>query len=449
MRNGLKIALVTLPIIALGAGFLAYSIKTKAPPARIEASERAFAVRVVTARRGEITPVVRGYGLVAPAETFEAIAQVGGPVAWVNPDLKRGAVLPEGAVLLRVAQEDFALAVAQAEANIRAAQARLAELAVSEENQRLALQIERDTLALKEADLARAIKLNAGGTLPQSGLDAARAAHLAQRQKVQSLEGTLALLPTQRAVQEENVAVAKAALATAQLNLARTEITLPFAARVASVAVEEGRFLRQGEVAATLDGTDMAEVEAQVPVGRLRDLLALSAPDAAAYAADPGTMTTVLQGLDLGAELRLDLGETILTWPGRVARVSDTIDPKTGTLGVIVEVADAYSGAIPGDRPPLTKGMFVEVAISGRPVEGLVVPRDALIGDRLLLAAADDRLAEASVTVRFVKDDVAVIGAGLAEGDRVVVSDLIAARPGMLLAPVEDLALAAELEALQ
>ncbi|HHS94899.1 MAG TPA: efflux RND transporter periplasmic adaptor subunit [Rhodobacterales bacterium] len=450
MRNGFKLALITLPIIALGAGYLAYTVKTKAPPARIEAHERALPVRVITARRGTPAPRVRGYGLVAPAETFEAIAQVGGTVAWINPDLKRGAILPKGAVLLRIAPEDFSLAVAQAEANIRAAQARLDELAVSEENQRAALEIENAALALKQADLTRAEKLNAAGTLPQAGLDAARAALLGQRQKVQSLDGALALLPTQRAVQEENIAVAKAALATAQLNLARTEITLPFTARAASVAVEVGRFLRQGEVAATFDGTEVAEVEAQVPVAQLRALLSLAAPDAAAYAADPTAMTAVLQGLDLGATLRLDLGDDALTWPAHVARVSDKIDPKTGTLGVIVEVEGAYAGATPGTRPPLTKGMFVEVAITAPPVAGLVVPRAALNGGKLrIVTAGDNRLAEVDAQVLFVKDEIAVIGGGLSEGDRVVVSDLVTATPGMLLAPVEDTALAAQLEAAQ
>ncbi|OIP86146.1 MAG: hypothetical protein AUK37_03400 [Rhodobacterales bacterium CG2_30_65_12] len=450
MRNGWKLLLITLPVIALGGGYLAYTIKTAPPPAQVDAAERATPARVITAREGALTPVLTGYGLVTPARSFEAIAQVGGAVAWVNPGLQRGAILPAGAVLLRIAEEDYALAVAQAEANIRAAEAKLAELVVSEDNQRAALEIEAATLALKAADLDRAEKLAAAGTLPQTGLDAARTAHLAQRQKVQSIDSALALLPTQRAVQQEQIAVSRAALATAELNLGRTEITLPFAARVASVAVEPGRYLRAGEVAAVLDETAIAEVEAQVPVARLRDMLRLSAPDVGAYAADPTTMTEVLHGLDLAAEVRLDLGDgAALSWPGRVARVSDTIDIKTGTLGVIVEVAGAYAGAEPGTRPPLTKGMFVEVAISGRPVAGIVVPRAALSGEALRLAGAEDRLETVAVEPILVQDGFAVIGAGLAAGDRVVVSDIPVALPGVLLAPVEDAALAAVLEAVR
>ncbi|HCQ67332.1 MAG TPA: efflux RND transporter periplasmic adaptor subunit, partial [Rhodobacteraceae bacterium] len=319
-----------------------------------------------------------GFGLVAPAETFEAIAQVGGTVAWVNPELARGAVLPAGAELLRIAPDDYDLALAQAEANTRAAQAKLAELAVSADNQRAALEIERDVLTLRADELARVEALREGGSRAQAAVDTARAAWLAQRQKVQSIESTLALIPSQRVGLEANTAAARAAGETARLNRARTTLTLPFAARVAQVSVEEGRFLRVGEVAAVLDGIAQAEVEAQIPVTELRRLLRLAAPDAAAFAADPAAMTAVLRGLGLGAQVRLDLGDDALSWPGRVDRVSDTIDPKTGTLGVIVVVDAAYTSAVPGAQPPLTKGMFVEVGIAGRPVSGLAVPRSAL-----------------------------------------------------------------------
>ncbi len=447
MRSAIKMILMTLPLAAAGAGFLVYTVKTKTPPAQVEQTERAVAVRVVVAAEGAIAPVVYGHGLVAPSRTFEAIAQVAGTMVWVHPDLVKGAVLPAGAVLVRIADEDYRLAVAQAEANIRAAEARLAELAVSEENQKAALAIETEVLALKQSDLARAETLHSGGTVSQSTLDAARAAHLAQRQKLQSIVSTLALIPTQRAVQQEQIAVSQAALATARLNLERTELVLPFTARVASTSAEAGRFLRSGEVVAVLDGVETAEVEAQVPVAELRQLLRLSAPDTTAYAADQTAITAVLRGLGLGAEVRLDLGDEVLAWPARVDRVSDTIDAKTGTLGVIVTVEGAYASAAPGERPPLTKGMFVEAAISGALVTGILLPRHALRQGVVLVVDANNRLAERVVTPVLVQGEIAIVSGGLEASERVVVSDPAVILPGMLLSPIEDQTLAAELEA--
>jgi membrane fusion protein, multidrug efflux system len=142
MKNGFKLVLITLPIAAIGAGILALVVSSKAPPARIEIAERANAVRVIVAQTQAITPTVVGFGLVAPVRAFEAIAQVGGTVEYVNPALRDGQILPAGTVLVRLSPADFNLAIAQARANIRAAEARLAEIEVSEANQRAALEIE-------------------------------------------------------------------------------------------------------------------------------------------------------------------------------------------------------------------------------------------------------------------------------------------------------------------
>ncbi|MCB1358390.1 MAG: hypothetical protein KDK53_18515 [Maritimibacter sp.] len=445
MRNGLKLLLLTLPLAAAGAGYLAYTVNTKAPPAQVETGEIATPVRVITAAETSIRPVVTGFGLVAPAKTFEAIAQVAGTVAWVNPELARGAILPAGAELVRIASEDYEIALAQAEANVGAAEAKLTELSVSEDNQRAALEIERDVLALRADELARSEALLEGGARAQATVDTARAAWLAQRQKVQTIESTIALIPAQRAGLEESAAAARAAGDAARLNLARTTLTLPFDARVAQVSVEEGRFLRAGEVAAVLDGTDRAEIEAQVPIAELRRLLRLAAPDAAAFAADPTAMTSVLRGLDLGAEVRLNLGDDALRWSGHVDRVSDMIDPKTGTLGVIVVVDAAYGSAVPGAQPPLTKGMFVEVSIAGRPVTGLAVPRSALWDGTLFVAGDGDRLERRHVSTTLIQDRIALITNGISNGDRVVVSDLLVPLESMALAPVADEALTAEL----
>ena len=155
MKNGFRLVLVTLPIAAIGAGILAFVVSNSPPPERIELTERANPVRVITAETQTIVPAVTGFGVVTPARTFEAIAEVGGRVDYVSPALRDGQILPAGAVLLRLSPADFNLAIAQAKANIRAAEARLAELKVSEENQRAALEIERETLVVKASDLER------------------------------------------------------------------------------------------------------------------------------------------------------------------------------------------------------------------------------------------------------------------------------------------------------
>lgn len=441
MRSGLKLTLITLPLALVGFGVLAFIVSRNPPPERNELAERATAVRVIVVKSQAVSPLLTGYGIVTPARTFEAIAEVGGTAEHVNPSLEKGAILPAGDTLLRLSPADFNVAIAQARANIRAAEARLAELSVSEENLKAALSIENDTLALKTTDLERAESLLAAGTASQAARDAARAAYLAQRQKTLAVKSSLDLLPTQRAAQVEQIALHEASLTAASLNLARTEIMLPFAARVASVSVEVGQFVRAGQVIAQFDGIEAAEVEARLSVADLLELLQATRPEAAALAADPSAMTEAIRSLGLTANVQLRVGKGVLEWPATVERMSDTMDQKTGTIGLIVRVDTAYSSASPGSRPPLTKGMFVAITFSAPPVTGFLVPRSALRDGRLMLADADDRLQFVPVNPRMLQGEIALVEAGLVAGSRVVVGAPTPAMEGMLLDVTEDTAL--------
>ncbi len=445
MKTGLKLIFITLPLVLLGVGFLAYTIINKKPPERINVSERATAVRIIVTEPSAVAPKATGYGLVNPARTYEAIAQVGGTAEYVNPLLKKGAILPAGSVLLRLSPADFNLAIAQARANIRAAEAKLAEITVSKSNLAAALEIEQETFELKAKDVERVERLFAAGTASQTTRDVARAAMLAQRQKVLNLESSLALLPTQKAVQSEQIAVYQATLETATLNLERTELTMPFAARVASVTVEVGQFVRVGQTTAILDGIDTAEVEAQISVADLMMLLRIDNGETSSLPIDPSVMTTLLHGLGLSANVRLQLGATTLDWPATLDRISDTIDQKTGTIGVIVKVDNAYSSASPGQRPPLTKGMFVEVTLNARPVEGTIIPRSAIRDGQVMIADKDNRLTFLPVQPYLVQGEIALVKQGLEPDTRVIVSSPSPIVPGMVLNITRDDALMQQL----
>jgi len=438
MKPIVKLLFITVPVVVAGAFVLGNIVANKAPPARVELTERTTAVRVIEAREMAVRPSLTGFGLVSPARSYEAIAQVGGTAEYVNPALRKGEILPEGAVLLRLSPEDFNLAIAQARANIRAAEAKLAELTVSEENQRAALAIEEDALALKATDLERSESLFASQTISQSVLDGARTAHLAQSQKVQGIRSGLALLPTQREAQNEQIAVSRASLASAELNLARSEITLPFTARVSLATVEQGQFVKVGQTIASLDGIEAAEAEAQVSVEDLSRLLGEARAQAGLLAFDPESMSSVLNELGIEATVRLQLGEQVAEWPATLDRISNVIDPKSGTLGVIVRVDNAYGGE---GRPPLTKGMFVEVELMAPPTTGVVIPRAVLDQGRVLLADGENRLVVQPVKPTLLQGDIALIKAGLPAGSHVIVSTPRPVIPGMLLAPTTDEAL--------
>jgi multidrug efflux pump subunit AcrA (membrane-fusion protein) len=131
-----------------------------------------------------------------------------------------------------------------------------------------------------------------------------------------------------------------------------------------------------------------------------------------------------------------------------VVRASDEISVQTRTVGIVAAVEGSYEKAVPGKRPPLTKGMFVEVELRGPKIDNqIVVPRSALHGDVAYIADGEGRLEIRPVTTGLVQGDAVVVEEGLSAGDILIVSDLTPALPGMLLRTVPDDDLAAELAA--
>jgi len=428
-----------IPPILIGIAVLLFMASGRQAPDRKPPEERARAVRVITADQIKLVPRVIGFGSVYPGTVWRAIAQVAGEVVYVHPSLKKGAILPAGTEIVRISPADFELALTQALANIRSEEAKLAELKVTKTNTADLLKIEKHGLRLRESELKRKQALLKRGAVARSAFELEQRETLAQRKKVQDLENALRLLPTQRAVVQEKVAVYRAQMESTKLDLARTRIKLPFDAKIAKVTVEAEQYAQTGGTLVTADSLDVAEIEAQIPISQFRAMIQASAAGDLPTGITAQSLSQIVQTIGLEATVRLRAGNDIVEWPARFARISDTVDPKTRTIGAIVAVDGAYAKATPGQRPPLTKGMFVEIEIRTRAKnDQIVVPRAAFHDGRLYVVNADNRLDIRPVISGLVQDDLAIIDKGIAPGETIVISDLIPAVAGMLLTPQRD-----------
>jgi len=431
--------LLIVPPILIGIAILYFMIGSSQPPVRKAADEQARTVRVISADPIPVTPRVTGFGSVYPDTVWNAVAQVSGEVEYVHPDLKKGALLPAGTEIVRISPLDYQLAISQAEANIRATEAKLAELKVTETNTRDLLEIEKRGLELREAELTRKKELFERGTIAQTVYEQEQREILVQRKKVQDLENALRLQPTQRTVQNEQIAVYRAQLESAKLNLARTRIALPFDARIAQVNVEEAQFVQTGSTLVTADSLNVAEAEAQIPISQFLEMVNASSNGEVPHGFTTESLSKIIETIGFEATVRLRMGDNVVEWPARFDRISDTVDPKTRTVGAIVAVDNPYKGAAAGKRPPLSKGMFVEIEIRTRPRENnIVVPRSAFHNDTLYMLTPDNRLEIRTVTTGLVQGDLAIVDHGVEAGEKVVISDLIPAIEGMLLRPQPD-----------
>ena len=425
--------LLVLPPLLIAAAALVIAVQSRQPPARTGDSEMVRAVRVIEAPLLDVIPRATGFGSVEPARVWQAVAEVSARVAWVHPNLDRGSLLPADTELIRFDSADYDLALLRLEAQ-------LAELDAREDSTRASLAIEERSLDVLRRDLARKRDLRSSGAAATAAVEQAERALLSGEQQVQGLKTTLALLPAQRRALE-------AQRDTARLEVARTVVRAPFDLRITTVAVREGQFAQRGGPLASGDGIAAAEVAAQVPLSHLLPLIApAETPVGGAVTAVAGRLPEVL---GLTPVVRLRAGDRVVEWPAEVARIAEEVDPKTRTVGVIVRVDDPYRSAQPGVRPALTRGMFVEVALTGRPVAGrVVVPRHALRpGPAVHVADADDRLEVRPVTVAWQQGDIAVIAGGLSAGERLVITDVVPAVSGLKLLPQADDAAAAALVA--
>ena len=435
LRRVVRLLLFVVPV-ALGLGVVGYAVQYREGPERLPPEERTTPVRVVTASAVDVVPRALGYGSATPGRIWEAVGEVSGTVIYRHPELEKGAVLRAGTELLRIDPTDYRLAVTQIEANIRSTEAQLAVLDVRASNTRRSLAIEERGIDLARKELERKQRLVKQGTISQAAVDQEERAVLVGEQAVQSLRNAMNLLPAERSVLEATRDQLAAQLETARRNLDRTTIVAPFHCRIAEVNVEQAQFAAKGRVLVVADSLDVAEVTAQVPVGTLLTLL----PRDLDLPVDPGAiMPRIREVAGLDAIVRLRTGRGHTEWQARFDRMSDTVDPRTRTVGVIVAVDDPYRQAIAGERPPLVKNMYVEVEVRGRPRPGaIVIPRGALYGREVRTVDSENRLRVREVEVDFIQTNFVVIAAGLAAGERVVVSDLPFAADGMRLAPVDD-----------
>lgn len=439
--------LLIIPPLVAGAALVYFAAANREPPARDLPEEAATVARFVIAEPQAFVPRVTGFGTVEPARTWDAIAQVAGRVTYVNPAFVRGGFLERDDVIIRLAPEDYELEIAETRADIESAQADIEELDLTRETTELSLQIERDVLALEEAELARQETLLARGVSTETAVEEQKSDVLQQQSSVQNLENQLALIPAQRRALEQSKAKAEVNLQIAKLNLERTEIKAPFDARVAEADVEIDQYVAVGSTMGALDGVDAAEIDVQIPPALMSGFARFTFAVTPEQRPDTQAFGERFQRLDiLDATVRFGFAERGFVWPASVTRISDTVDPDTRSIGMIITVDDPYGTRQPGMRPPLVKGMFAEVELRAPPVEGVIlIPRNAISNGRVKVAGDDNRLRFDEVDVAFMMGDVAALQGGLEAGTRVVVSDLSPLIEGMLLRPVPDDGLAERL----
>ena len=431
-----------VPVI-FGVIVLVLLKQNSSTPQQNPIQEMSKAVRTLSLPQLTVAPMAIGYGTVRPASTWEAVAQVEGIILEKHSHLDKGAILEKGTLLFQIDPVDYELNIAQIEADILATEAQMEELDTKLENTQASLEIEKKSLQLTKNELKRLQKLLKKSSVSHSDFESQERSMLAQQQSVLSQSNSLKLIPNQKALLEAQLQQKHSQLKRAHRDLENTKIIMPFTGRISADNVETAQYVRIGNTLAAADSLDKAEIEVQIPIGYFRGLLNTHKTVNLLEEANQKLHKT----LGIQAQVVLREGGLTTTWDAQFARLTDTLDPKTRTIGVIVTVNNPYGDVNPGRKPPLVKGFFVEVHLQGSPRENsLIVPRSALHNKHLYVINDQGRLKIQKVHVELFQPEFAVISnvqesestTPLKAGDTIVISDLTPAIEGMLLKAQDD-----------
>lgn len=511
MKKFLKRAYSLPAIIVFAFVLMVLNIKLQPGIERNDQTAIAKVVEYVEVRKIAHRARALAYGEVAPTTFLQANAEVAGKIVYVHPHLKQGATLAAGTRVLQIDRTNYDLALAQARADLAVSRANLEELKVSEENLRISLAIAERSLILGKAELKRKKKLLTQNAISQSAVDTEEQRVLNLKLEVQQLNSQLALLPSRYEVARAQIVRGDALVAEKKRNLERTEIYLPFNARIGDVYVEEEEFAASGS--RLFNALDMAQVEikAHLPMIHARPLvlgLALTqkaaaeeklislattelstTPLAEQQSSNPLSQASLQSSLQpavqpsltsvsqpsktplskqlgqqsieshrwtqsLVDELGLDVSVRLIgaaidaRWEATLVRVGEAVDTASRTLSFVVAIDNPYEQMIPGKRPPLLKGIYTEVEFLAPPVERLVIPRRAIHNGLVYRISSDNTLDIQPVEVDFYQGELAIIESGLQYGDRIVINDLAPAVAGTHLNPIHKPSLQEEITAL-
>jgi RND family efflux transporter MFP subunit len=426
--------LLILPAIGLGVLALVLLMRASKAPAAAPPGEVARDVRTLTIPALTVQPRAVGYGVVRPGRVWTAVPQISGRLTKLHPRLKEGNFVKAEEELLTIDKAEYELDVSVGEARLSGLNAQLEELGTRRTTLEASLAIERRSLELAQTQLERIRSLVGSASLPQADRDREERTVLTQSLRVTELQNTLRLLDPQRKVLAAQAAQETANIARSKLAVQRAVIRAPFNGRIGPVALEQTQVVQAGQALFTLDSIDTAEATAQAPLRGMRRVVTAGASEIPMRELPAER----LERLGLRAIVRLQAGPDAFQWDAEVVRVRG-IDAQTRTVGIDVSVSAPYGADAPLKRPPLARGMYVEVEVVGRDQpERTVVPRSALHGEFVYLVNADQRLERRAITVEYVQGSFAVVRAGVAVGETLVVSDLTPAAEGMLLNPVAD-----------
>ena len=369
---------IAIIVIAITISYLMYL--SKPAPIQQTPEKSRLLIDAVEVQSDTRQIIVHSQGTVLPSTETALSSAVQGRVIEVADHFVAGGFVQQGDLLLRIDDLTYRTAVARAQASVAAANTRLVE--------------ERGRADVAYQDWLRYKK---------EGQRSAEAKSLALREP-------------QIAEASANLQAAKADLAKAEEDLARTTVIAPYDGLIRQRNVDVGQHVAVGTVLGICFATD--EIEVRLPVAEHKlSLLALPTPGKETTQATP-------------IQLTVRLNKTDHHWLAKLTRVESVIDDRSRMLYLVATVNDPYQlnsqqATHTGQtkQPVLRVGTFVNASITGKSLENIVsIPHDVLQTDNTVwLIDNNGKLQRRAVSIIANDSRYAYVDSGLVSGDKIAI----------------------------
>jgi RND family efflux transporter MFP subunit len=366
-------------VLALGIGVVQALIATKPEPEKKDDTLREVSLYVDEVRSETVTVSVTTQGEVRPKTEIDLVPQVSGRIVFLADEFAEGAEFGPNTTLVKIDDAEYRLSEVRAEARVAEAHTKLEE--------------ELATAKIKQEQWAD--RRNKGEPTPY------------------------ALNEPQVAEARAKIRSAEAELAEARLNLSRTEVKVPFQGRIRERSAGVGQYVAAGARLGRVFSTD--KIEVKLPLTDTQ-LVELNLP--IGFMANGNNAPEV--------DLKAMVGNVEHVWRGHIVRTLAAVDQQTRLIYAIAEVTDPY-GAATSDNMPLAVGLFVTAEIAGvKPQSAFVIPRVALrSADKVYVVNDEGELEIRTVEVLSTSADRVLLTSGVADGEQIVTSTIPAAIDGM------------------
>jgi RND family efflux transporter MFP subunit len=417
----------------------------KQPPPQVQPAARVFRVPVHVVERLDVRPLVSTFGTARAEQEVLVSAEVAGRIVEARRiDVGRAVLGPpenadvltsaggelRGELLIRIDPETYRQRVRQAEALLAQDAAELEKLDQDTLNTRELLAQSRRSLASAQSQLHLQERLMKEGAGRQTEFQRAELEYRQYESAALQLQTELNLEMVRRKQIEAREAAHQRDLELAELDVGRADVSAPFSGVISESRVETGQYVRPGDPLLKITSLDRVELPLPLPVSRAGAIAELLLA---------GEQPRVQFAEHENAECR---------WVGRVTRLAPVANELTRTIDAYAEVDNTQG------RDPLRPGTFVHAKIDSGLLPGvMLVPREALFDGAVFVARpgpsgeGPEALAERrEVQVEGHVDSFAIVAAGLAAGERVVLSNLEVLSDGTHLKVTEERTVQSEVE---